>query len=132
MFLSITGVTDDKKLTKYQPFEKEADAIAHAKEYNGFAIKDIGGNSDFWIVDKDKKTITQDTDTENSVNLKRAWAYLRQERDAKLAESDWMSFGDSPDMSDEWKAYRKALRDLPSTLNDTTVLKEITWPEEPS
>jgi hypothetical protein len=35
-------------------------------------------------------------------------------------------------MSDEWKAYRKALRDLPGTLNDTTVLETITWPDEPS
>ena len=57
---------------------------------------------------------------------------LRQERNAKLAESDWMSFGDSPDMSDEWKAYRKKLRDLPSTLDNTTVLKTITWPTKPN
>ena len=53
----------------------------------------------------------------------RAWSDLR---------SDWMSFGDSPDISDEWKAYRKKLRDFPSTLNDTTVLETITWPTEPS
>ena len=61
-----------------------------------------------------------------------AFKFLRQERDEKLAESDWMSFGDSPDISDAWKAYRKKLRDLPGTLNDTTVLKTITWPTEPS
>ena len=35
-------------------------------------------------------------------------------------------------MSDAWKTYRQALRDLPSTLNDTTVQETITWPEEPS
>jgi hypothetical protein len=39
---------------------------------------------------------------------------------------------DAPTMSDAWKAYRKKLRDLPSTLDDTTVLKTITWPTEPS
>ena len=71
MYLSITGVTDDKKLAKYQPFESEADAIAHATEYGGFAVEDIGGNQEFWVVDKAKKTITQDTVTENSVTAKR-------------------------------------------------------------
>jgi hypothetical protein len=35
-------------------------------------------------------------------------------------------------MSDAWKAYRKKLRDLPGTLDDTKVLKTITWPTEPS
>jgi hypothetical protein len=59
MYLSITGVKNNK-LTKYQPFETEAEAIAHAKEYSGFVVEDIGGNQEFWIVDKDKKTITFD------------------------------------------------------------------------
>ena len=59
MYLSITGV-ENNKLTKYQPCETEAEAIAHAKKYSGFVVKDIGGNQEFWIVDKDKKTITFD------------------------------------------------------------------------
>ena len=59
MYLSITGV-ENNKLTKYQPFETEAEAIVHAKKYNGFTVKDIGGNKEFWIVDKDKKTIVFD------------------------------------------------------------------------
>ena len=71
MYLSITGVTSNKKLAKYQPFELEADAIAHATKYGGFSVADIGGNQEFWIVDKAKKTITQDTATENSVTAKR-------------------------------------------------------------
>lgn len=61
----------------------------------------------------------------------RAWSDLRSERDAKLLQSDWRASGDLT-ISDEWKAYRKALRDLPSTLNDTTVLEAINWPKEPS
>ena len=71
MYLSITGVTEDKKLAKYQPFETEAAAVAHASQYNGFCVEDIGGNQEFWIVDKNAKTITQDTATENSVTVKR-------------------------------------------------------------
>ena len=71
MYLCIVEVTDDKKLARYQPCKTEADAIAHSEKYGGFVVKDIGGNSDFWIVDKDKKTITQDTATENSVTATR-------------------------------------------------------------
>ena len=68
MYLSITGVQDNK-LTKYQPFETEADAIAHSTQYNGFTVEDIGGNQEFWVVDATAKTITQDTVTEASVNV---------------------------------------------------------------
>jgi alpha-D-ribose 1-methylphosphonate 5-triphosphate diphosphatase PhnM len=61
----------------------------------------------------------------------RAWANLRQERDAKLAGTDWMASSDVT-LSDEWKAYRKSLRDFPATLDDAKVVKEYTWPSEPS
>ena len=56
---------------------------------------------------------------------------VRRDRDIKLQKTDWMTLADSPDISDEWKTYRQALRDLPATLNDTTVLETITWPDEP-
>ena len=62
----------------------------------------------------------------------RAWVRLRNQRDVKLAASDWMSFSDSPTMSDAWKTYRQELRDLPSKYDDTTVQGTITWPTEPS
>jgi hypothetical protein len=35
-------------------------------------------------------------------------------------------------LSDEWKKYRKDLRDFPATLDDAKVVKEYTWPSEPS
>ena len=61
----------------------------------------------------------------------RAWEALRKERDNRIAKSDWRANSDV-EMSDAWKTYRQALRDLPSTLNDTTVQETITWPTEPS
>lgn len=61
----------------------------------------------------------------------RAWEALRRERDNKIAKSDWRANSDVA-MSDAWKTYRQALRDFPSTLNDTTVQETITWPDEPS
>ena len=67
-----------------------------------------------------------------------AWARLRRERDAKLAATDWRAMPDLT-LSDAWKTYRQALRDLPASYNDTTVQKifrgvsgDIDWPTEPS
>jgi len=68
--------------------------------------------------------------TWNDAAPDRAFDELRNKRNMLLAQSDWRAAGDLT-ISDEWKAYRKKLRDLPGTLNDTTVLKTITWPDEP-
>ena len=60
---------------------------------------------------------------------------LREERNRLLAETDWMSFSDSPTMTDDWKTYRQTLRDLPSTaspkLNEFGFLTNVTWPTKP-
>ena len=60
----------------------------------------------------------------------RAFKRLRRERNEMLQETDFYACSDVT-MSDDMKAYRKALRDLPATLNNTTVLQTITWPEKP-
>ena len=57
----------------------------------------------------------------------RAAAQVREERDAKLTACDWRASSDVT-MSDAWRTYRQALRDVPSQLPSTT----ITWPTEPS
>jgi len=65
------------------------------------------------------------------VLLMREMTYLRAERNAKLAESDWTQYNDSPldaDTKTAWTNYRQALRDLPENTADPT---NITWPEEP-
>ena len=38
---------------------------------------------------------------------------MRQDRNRQLAKSDWMAGADVT-MSDAWKTYRQALRDLPA------------------
>lgn len=60
------------------------------------------------------------------------WKELRQERNRRLAEVDWMFSGDykiDPEIYQEWLVYRKALRDLPSTTEDPA---NPTWPEKPA
>ena len=61
---------------------------------------------------------------------------LRQERNLRLAETDWRMHSDYPGSNQEkWKTYRQALRDLPATqepqLDDAGNLTNINWPEVP-
>ena len=62
---------------------------------------------------------------------------LRDYRNKLLAESDWMANSDVT-MSDAWRTYRQALRDLPSTatpvLDSTSKpgISGVTWPTKPS
>ena len=51
---------------------------------------------------------------------------VRNHRNNLLEESDWMA-GSDVTMSDAWRTYRQALRDVPSQLPGS-----ITWPSEPS
>lgn len=59
----------------------------------------------------------------------RKWAAIRSQRNALLAASDWRAMPDAPTMSADWKNYRQALRNLPSTQADPD---DIVFPEEPS
>jgi hypothetical protein len=65
------------------------------------------------------------------VKVKIPWKPLRQERNRRLAEVDWI-FNSDYDLSVSdhavWMAYRKALRDLPSTTEDPA---NPVWPEKP-
>jgi hypothetical protein len=55
-------------------------------------------------------------------------ADVRAERNTKLAGSDWRASQDVT-MSDEWRTYRQALRDVPAQAGFPS---NITWPTEPS
>ena len=59
------------------------------------------------------------------------WKELRQERNRRLAEVDWIFSSDyqiEDTLYKEWLAYRKALRDLPSLTEDP---ENPVWPEKP-
>ena len=52
---------------------------------------------------------------------------IRTERDNLLASCDWRAVSDLI-MTDEWKAYRQALRDITAQATFPT---EVTWPDKP-
>ena len=56
---------------------------------------------------------------------------IRTERDAKLAECDWMVIKAAETgvaLATEWATYRQALRDVTA---QTTFPDEVTWPNKP-
>ena len=62
---------------------------------------------------------------------------LRIERDARIIQTDWRASSDLT-LTDAWKTYRQALRDLPASAtpklnyNYDLDLTSVSWPTEPS
>ena len=85
---------------------------------------------------------TKPTETEvnskiSALDLAETMRLLRIERDTRIAKTDWRASSDLT-LSDAWKTYRQALRDLPASatpkLNSeyNLDLTSVTWPTEPS
>jgi hypothetical protein len=62
----------------------------------------------------------------------RVMADLRQKRNAKLAETDWVVLPDSP-VADKtaWQNYRTELRDLTNGLTTVEEVDAVIWPTKP-
>ena len=58
-----------------------------------------------------------------------SWELVRAERDRELAETDWRAVKDRT-MSQAWKDYRTALRDLPQNHEEAADAAD-NWPEAP-
>ena len=92
-------------------------------------------------------TKPSETEVNNKIaEIKAAYPlkYLREERDAMLAESDWTQGEDVPTtLKNKWKTYRQELRDLPSKYPNPTFdgnanfaskhlrLTDVVWPTIP-
>jgi hypothetical protein len=60
------------------------------------------------------------------------WKILRQERNRRLAEVDWVTlkaYSTGTPVSEEWVTYMQTLRDLPSNTEDPA---NPVWPVQPS
>ena len=84
-----------------------------------------------------KPTETEINNKISELDAAEAMRLLRLERNSRIAETDWRASSDLT-ISDAWKTYRQALRDLPATAspsldsNDDLDLTSVTWPTEPS
>ena len=84
-----------------------------------------------------KPTETEVTNKVAELDAAEPMRLLRAERDARIAKTDWRASSDLT-VSDAWKTYRQALRDLPASAspkldsNYELDLTSVTWPTEPS
>ena len=76
---------------------------------------------------KQSWTVTSLTSDEITINTNNQWNSVRGVRDELLTECDWRACSDRT-MSEDWKTYRQALRDI-TTQSDPY---NITWPAIPS
>ena len=86
-----------------------------------------------WIDENQTKpTLEELTNNHEQLVAAQPLKNLREERNRRLAEVDWVFSGDyklSPEEHALWVTYRKTLRELPSTTEDPA---NPTWPEKPS
>ena len=104
---------------------------------SGIKSNDI---TDLITTDESGAEITLDK-TELEAEIKKIEAaepmrLLRIERDRRIAKTDWRASSDLT-LTDAWKTYRQALRDLPASAspkldsNNDLDLTSVTWPTEP-
>ena len=110
-----------------------AEWVLHGGEYSG--LEWIRGNGYEKPTEAEITAKIAELEAEEPVRL------LRVERDKRLAATDWIVVKAKElgtNLSADFKAYRQALRDLPSTatptLNDMGELdlSSVTWPTEPA
>ena len=75
------------------------------------------------------------------LNAAEPFNLLRQERNKRIAETDWTQLKDillDSIREKNWKEYRQALRDLPAKSNPkldsygALDMSSVTWPDKPS
>ena len=98
------------------------------KEYSGLEWQDSS---------QTKPTETEVNSKISELDNAEAMRLLRLERDKRIAKTDWRASSDLT-LTDAWKTYRQALRDLPASAtpklnsNYELDLTSVTWPTEPS
>ncbi len=106
------------------PTTKEEFASMYAKvtgaDANGTAIESTN-EADWGVTWEDVKAKADELEAGEPMRL------LREERNRRIATSDWMANSDVT-MADDWKTYRQALRDI---TESATSLDDVTWPTEP-
>ena len=74
---------------------------------------------------------TEALEAESQNCIQSKWTLFRGERSRRLTECDWVLIPYAPPTQEkinEWKVYRQALRDLPSTTEDPV---NPVWPTPP-
>ena len=113
------------------------EALISLKPGEGFSWSGYDYNDLNWQGSSAKPTEAEIDAEVTRLNNLEPMTQLRYERNKKIAESDWRANSDVT-LSDEWKTYRQALRDITSGASPTLDsvgrldMTSVTWPTEPS
>ena len=111
-----------------QSLKPGAEWVLEGEDYSGL---------DWLDSSQTKPTETEVNSKISEIDNAETMRLLRIERDTRIAKTDWRASSDLT-LSDAWKTYRQALRDLPASAtpnlnsNYELDLTSITWPTEPS
>ena len=94
-----------------QSLKPGAQWILRGTEYSGLEWLDSG---------QTKPTETEVTNKITALDAAEPMRLLRFERDERIAKTDWRASSDLT-LSDAWKTYRQALRDLPASASPKSV-----------
>ena len=118
------------------------DVVEILKPNSNYNIKSNEYSGLEWLDSADTKpTETEINNKISELDAAEAMKLLREERNVLLSETDWMVIKSQETgvaMSNAWKTYRQALRDLPASSTPTLDanyeldLSSVTWPTEPS
>ena len=105
----------------------EAEWVLHGSDYSGLTWLDSS---------QTKPTETEINSKISELDAAEPMRLLRIERDERIAKTDWRASSDLA-ISNAWKTYRQALRDLPASAspkldsNYNLDFSSFTWPTEP-
>ena len=113
-----------------------ADALQSLKPGAEWALTgDVYSGLEWLDSSQTKPTETEVNSKISSLDSTEAMKLLREERDRRIALTDWRASLDLT-LTDAWKTYRQALRDItkqtPKLNSDYELdLTSVTWPTEP-
>ena len=115
-----------------------ADALQSLKPGAGWVLRGTEYSGLEWLDESQTKpTEVEATNKLNALDAAEPMRLLREERDKRIAKTDWRASSDLT-LASAWSTYRQALRDLPSTASPKLNseydldLTSVTWPTEPS
>ena len=115
-----------------------ADALQSLKPGAGWVLRGTEYSGLEWLDESQTKpTEVEATNKLNALDAAEPMRLLREERDKRIAKTDWRA-GSDLTLASAWSTYRQALRDLPATASPKLNseydldLTSVTWPTEPS
>ena len=110
----------------YETKDSEGRDITVSFNESGHIVSDIEGTH--YHLKWDGSAIVKDDDALTAYQIAEKWESVRNKRNRKLAETDYLALADNT-LTDPYKAYRNELRQIPQSQSDPF---NITWPSKPS